>query len=51
MAQCIATRPIIDLCLEAERRPIARVAWRWWEQEGVDFTGSREAAEVEETEG
>ena len=29
-AQFIATRPIIDLCLEAERHPGSRVAKQWW---------------------
>ena len=28
--QLIATRPIIDLCLEAERIPGPRVSNRWW---------------------
>ena len=30
LAQFITTRPIMDLCLEAERRPGSRVAKRWW---------------------
>ena len=31
----IATRNILDLCLEAERR----LEKMWWEQEGIDLTG------------
>ena len=58
LAQYIATRPMIDLCLAAKRRPWPRVAIRWWEQEGLDFEGmwtvDREAEEkegAEETDG
>ena len=29
-AKNIATKPIIDLCLEAERRLVLRVPNRWW---------------------
>ena len=29
VAQSIATRPIMDLCLEAERSPGSRVANQW----------------------
>ena len=36
VAQFIASRPIMDLCLAAERRPGPRVSKRWWEQDGVD---------------
>ena len=32
MAQYIATRPIMDLCLVANRRPGPRVTMRWWVQ-------------------
>ena len=41
VAQCIATKPIMDLCLAAKRRPGPRVAMRWWEQEGLDLEGMR----------
>ena len=52
VAQCIATRPIMDLCLAAERRPGSRVANRWWEQDGLDLEGMRTTArEAERTEG
>ena len=30
VAQYIATRPIMDLCLAAKRRLGPRVAMRWW---------------------
>ena len=50
--QYIATGPIMDLCLAAERRPGSRVAKRWWEQEGLDLDGMQmEAREVEQEEG
>ena len=52
VAQYIATRPIIDLCLEAKQRPGPRVKIRWWEHEGLDLEGMRTAArEAEQTEG
>ena len=47
----IATRPIMDLCLAAKCRPVPRIYKRWWEQDGVDMEGRREAAqEAERTE-
>ena len=52
VAQFIVTRPIMDLCLAAERRMGSRVYNRWWEQDGLDVEGIRTAArEVERTEG
>ena len=48
VAQFIATRPILDLCEKAERRPGARVPMRWWEQIGIDWKGAREKAEATE---
>ena len=44
VAQYIATRTIMDLCLEVKRRPGTRLAMRWWEQEGLDLEGMRNAA-------
>ena len=44
VAQYIATRPILDLCEQANRRPSARVYRRWWEQTGIDLKGAREKA-------
>ena len=44
VAQYIATRPILDLCEQATRRPGARVSWRWWEQTGIDLKGAQEKA-------
>ena len=43
VAQYIATRPIMDLCLAKKRRPGPRVAKSWWEQEVLDFVGLRTA--------
>ena len=44
----IATRPILDLCLEVDRRPGGRVMQRWWVQERVYFMGSQDAVKVED---
>ena len=44
VAQFIATRPIMDLCKQATRRPGERVSRRWWEQTGIDLKGAREKA-------
>ena len=54
VAQFIAIRPIVDLCLEVERHPGSRVARRWREQDGlyleVMSTEAREAERTEEEE-
>ena len=51
MAQYIATRSIIDLCLAAKRRTGPRVKMQWWEQEGMDLermqTADQEAERME----
>ena len=39
IAQYIETRPILELCLEAESNPGEWVAHRWWEQGGLDLEG------------
>ena len=39
VAHFIMTRPIVDLCLAAERRSGARVSQRWWEQDNLDLEG------------
>ena len=44
MAQYIATRPIMDLCMVEKRWPVPRVTMRWWGQKGVDFKGMRATA-------
>ena len=49
-AQFIATRPILDLCEGAVRRPGAQVPRRWWEQTGIDWKGAREKAAATEEE-
>ena len=52
VTQFIVTRPIMDLCLAAERIPGTQVSRRWWEQGSVDVEGMRTAAwEAERTEG
>ena len=47
VAQFIKIRPIMDLCLLAERRMGSRVPKRWWEQYGLDveamWTADQEA--------
>ena len=35
VGQYIATRHIMELCLEAKQMPGSRVATRWWGQEGL----------------
>ena len=49
VTQFIATRPILELCEKANRRPGARLARRWWEQTGIDWKGAREREEGAET--
>ena len=50
--QFIATRPIMDLCLAAERRTGSWVAKRWWQQDGLDLEGMRMTdQEVERADG
>ena len=43
VAQFIATRTIMDLCLVVERRPGPRVSNRRWKQDGVYVEGMRTA--------
>ena len=44
VAQFIATRPIMDLCLAAERIPGPRIYKKWWEKDRVDVEGMQTAA-------
>ena len=37
VTQFIVTRPIMDLCLAAERIPGLRVYKQWWDQDRVDM--------------
>ena len=37
IAQCITTRPIMDLCLVVERKPGISLSRRWWEQPALDI--------------
>ena len=39
----IGVRTIMDLGLEAERRPGSRVSRRWWDQEGLELVGMHTA--------
>ena len=39
VSQFNATRPIMDLCLVAERRLGSQVSKRWWEQEVLEWEG------------
>ena len=41
VAQYIATRPIMDLCLAAEQKPGMRLSRRWWEYPALDIMGIR----------
>ena len=50
ITQYIATHPILELYMEAERRLGSWVAQRWWEQGGLYLEGGGEAARVEEVE-
>ena len=44
VAQSIYTKPIMDLCLAAERSMGLRVDKRWWYQDGLDLEGMWTAA-------
>ena len=39
VTQFIVTRPIMDLCLAAERGPGSRVAKWWWDKDGLELEG------------
>ena len=41
VTQYIATLPIMDLCLEEERKPGMRLSSKWWEQPALDILGIR----------
>ena len=41
VTQYIMTRPIMELCLAAERRPVIRLLRRWWEQPPLYILGIR----------
>ena len=42
VTQYIATHPIMDLCLAAERKPVLQLfLWRWWEHPALDILGIR----------
>ena len=51
VAQYIATRPIMQLCLAEERNPGMRLSRRWWKQPGMDILGIRAGHSAEEVGG
>ena len=46
--QYIAMRSLVDLCEAAEKKQGEWVGMRWWEQAGIDLTGERDKAAVED---
>ena len=48
VAQYIATRPLLDLCVGARAREGAKVTLRWWEQAGIDWEKSKAKGTVKE---
>ena len=44
----IATLPIMEFCLEAERKPGLRLSMQWWEHPGLDILGIRVGNAAEE---
>ena len=50
VAQYILIRPIVDLCLAAERKPGTRLSRWWWEQPTLDIMGIGLGQAVEEGE-
>ena len=49
--QYISTRPIMDLCLAAEQKPLMRLFRRWWEQLNLDIIRIRSVQSDTEEEG
>ena len=41
VAQYIATKPIVDLCLAVDRRPVTKLSKLWWYQEGLGLVRMR----------
>ena len=50
ITQYIATHPILELYMEAERRPGVWVSLRWWDQEVLDLEGVRLASQATDAE-
>ena len=48
VAQYIETRPIMDLCLAAERKSEMRLSRRWWEKLALDILEIRAGYEAAE---
>ena len=51
VAQYIATRPIMELCLVAEQNPGMRLSRRWWEQPVLDILEIRVGHAIAEVRG
>ena len=47
MAHYIKIRQILELCLETQRMPVARVTQNLWGQEGLELVCTRTAESVE----
>ena len=47
VVQYIVTRPILDICLEAVKRPVFWVPKRWWGQEGLIIVIQQESDKEE----
>ena len=43
ITQYVTTCPILEMCLVGERLPGTRVAWWWWDKEGINLEGVRSA--------
>ena len=41
IAQYIATRPLMDLCMVAEQNTGVKISRQWWEQYNLDILGIR----------
>ena len=49
VAQYIATRPLLDLCVGARAREGEKVTLRWWEQAGIDWDKAKAKGTETET--
>ena len=50
VAQYIVTRPILDLCEQSARRPVAWLSRPWWYQERLELEGAEERSVAESDE-
>ena len=52
VAQYIATRPLLDLCVGERAREGEKVTLRWWEQAGINWENAKaKGTEKEKTAG